>query len=107
MTDTLIALISIFIGLISANVFGFYVRKYSLGLIGNTIAGVFGSILFIKIFGRLGFGPKSIMQTGDVDGFLFAINMVVSILGGIMGLILARTFKNKMDRAPSEENQNS
>lgn len=103
MTDTLIALISIFIGLISANVFGFYNKKYSLGLIGNTISGVFGSILFIKIFGRLGFGPKAIMQTGDTNLLLFTVNMLVSILGGVIGLILANAFKNIMDRNPEEK----
>lgn len=103
MTDTLIALISIFIGLISANIFGFYSKKRSLGLIGNTISGIFGSILFIKIFGRLGFGPKAIMQTGETNLILFSINMLVSILGGVIGLILANTFKNKMDGSPKRK----
>lgn len=92
-------------GLISANVFGFYIRKYSLGLIGNTIIGVFGSVFFIKIFGRLGFGPKAIMQTGEVDVILFTINMVVSIVGGAVGLFLVKTFKNRMDRDPFGKKQ--
>lgn len=107
MTDTLIALISIFTGLISANAFGSYAKKYSLGFTGNTVAGVFGSILFIKIFGRLGFGPKSIMQTGEVNGLLFTINLVVSVLGGIMGVVLAKTFKNKMNKTQSKKNNPS
>ena len=96
MTDTLMALISIFIGLVSANLFVFYVKKYSLGLIGNTIAGIFGSILFIKIFGRLGFGPKEIMQSGKTDLILFTINIIFSILGGVIGVILAKIFEKKM-----------
>lgn len=103
MTDTLMALISIFIGMISANVFGHYAKKYSLGLIGNTIAGIFGSILFIKIFGRLGFGPKDIMHSGDTNLFLFTINAFVSILGGAIGLILAKTFEKKMAKNSSED----
>jgi len=103
MTDSLISLISIFIGLISANIFAFYRRKYTLRFIGNTISGIFGSILFIKIFGRLGFGPKDIMQTGDTNFILFSINLLVSILGGILGLILAYAFKNILN-INTEEN---
>lgn len=97
MTDTLIALISIFVGLISANLLGYYSKKYSFGLTGNTIIGIFGSIFFIKVFGRLGFGPKAIMQSGTVDVLLFVINMFVSCVGGVAGLYLAKAFKNKMD----------
>lgn len=99
MTDTLIALISIFAGLISSNIFAYYYKPISLGFTANTIAGVFGSILFIKVFGRLGFGPKVIMQTGDVNATLFAVNMFVSCVGGVFGLYLAKTFKAKMDEA--------
>ncbi|WP_417371419.1 hypothetical protein, partial [Gelidibacter japonicus] len=63
MTDTLIAIISIFMGIIGAHVFAAINKKYSLGVIGNTMAGVFGSIFFIMVFGRLGFYPISIMAT--------------------------------------------
>lgn len=105
MTDTLIALISIFIGLISANLFGRFKRKYSLGFIGNTIIGIFGSIFFIKVFSRLGFGPKEIMQSGETDVVLFAINMLVSALGGILGLYIAKTVKNKIDQKTSEKSE--
>jgi len=102
MTDTLISLLSIFIGLISANIFGAFKKKYSFGLTGNTISGIFGSILFIKIFGRLGFGPKAIMASGDTNLLLFSINLLVSILGGILGLILAHAFKSKMGSNPKK-----
>ena len=104
MTDTLIAIISIFIGLIGANLLGLFVRRYSLGFIGNTIIGIFGSIFFIKTFGRLGFGPKSIMETGEVNVVLFIINMMVSVLGGALGLFLAKTLKNKIDQIAAEKN---
>ncbi len=103
MTDTLIALISIFMGLIGANLFALVFRKYSMGLIGNTIIGIFGSIFFIKAFGRLGFGPKQIMQSGDVNFLLFSINMAVSILGGITGLFLVKILKTKIDQKSSEK----
>lgn len=82
MTPTLIALISISIGIIGANATGFFFQKYTLKLIGNTIAGVFGSILFIKSFGRLGFDPMAIVNTGTVNYKLFILNSVVSFCGG-------------------------
>lgn len=98
MTGTLISLISILIGIIAANSIGLIFKKYSFGVIGNTIAGVFGSILFIKFFGRLGFDPWSIMNDGDFDGFRLAINMLVSALGGVLGLVLAKMIYNKFNK---------
>lgn len=98
MTDTLMSLISVFIGIIGGNGFGFLFKKYSLGLIGNTISGVFGSILFIKVFGRLGFNPQTIMQSGSVNMLLFVINMLVSFLGGAMAVFLCYKLKAKFNR---------
>jgi len=98
MTATLISIISVFIGLIGANVTGFVFKKYSLGLIGNTIAGVFGSVFLIKSFGRLGFNPISIMQLGSVNFSLFFINIIVSFLGGAIAVILIFILKNKMNK---------
>ncbi|HUH75131.1 MAG TPA: hypothetical protein VLZ75_12095 [Chitinophagales bacterium] len=100
MTDTLIALISIFMGLISANLFGLYSKKNTLGFTGNTIVGIFGSIFFIKTFSRLGFGAKAIMVSGEMDVSLFLINMLVSSIGGIVGLILVKIFIRKMNSNP-------
>ena len=99
MTGTLISLISILIGIIAANATGFLIHKYSFGVIGNTIVGVFGSILFIKAFGRLGFNPWSIMNDGDFDGFRLIINLVVSALGGALGLVLAKMIYNKFNKS--------
>lgn len=96
MTDTLISIISIFIGIIGANVFGFIKKRYSLGFTGNTLAGIFGSIFFIKMFGRLGFDPITIMETGKVNNLLFAINAVVSLIGGVIGLMVIKLIKNKL-----------
>ncbi len=98
MTATLISLISIFIGIIGANITGYIFKKYSFGIIGNTIAGVFGSIFLIKSFGRLGFNPKSIMQLGSVNYNLLIINILVSFLGGAIAVILISKLKNKMNK---------
>ncbi|PHS66715.1 MAG: hypothetical protein COB12_05795 [Flavobacterium sp.] len=98
MTATLISLISVFIGIIGANVTGVFFKKYSFGLIGNTIAGVFGSVFLIKSFGRLGFNPISIMQLGSVNYSLFFINIIVSFLGGVIALILISILNNKINK---------
>ncbi|RXJ49683.1 hypothetical protein [Gelidibacter gilvus] len=97
MTDTLIALISIFMGIIGAHVFAAINKKHTLGLIGNTMAGVFGSIFFIKTFGRLGFDPMSIMEIGETNRVLFTINILVSIVGGAIGVIAIKLIKNKLN----------
>ena len=99
MTGTLISLISILIGIIAANVFGNFKKKYSFGFTGNTVIGVFGSILFIKTFGRLGFNPWSIMNNGDFDGFRLALNLVVSAMGGVLGLIIAKMVYQKFNKS--------
>ncbi|WP_072349371.1 hypothetical protein [Flavobacteriaceae bacterium A100] len=98
MTGTLISLISIFIGIIAANLFGLFKNKYSFGFIGNTLIGVFGSILLIKSFGRLGFNPWSIMNNGDFNSLLLTINLIVSALGGVLGLVFTRFIYNKMNK---------
>ena len=95
MTDTLISIISIIIGIIGANTTGFAFKKYSFGIVGNTIAGVFGSIFLIKSIGRLGFDPKSVMQFGSVDVNLFIINAFVSLFGGVIALVLIHKLKTK------------
>ncbi|WP_179352135.1 hypothetical protein [Winogradskyella vidalii] len=98
MTGTLISLISIFIGIIAANVFGYFNKKYTFNFTGNTLIGVFGSIFLIKSFGRLGFDPWSIMNDGDFDGVRLSINMLVSALGGVLGLVFTRLIYNKMNK---------
>ncbi|NRD22624.1 hypothetical protein HNV10_05190 [Winogradskyella litoriviva] len=96
MTGTLISLISIFIGIISANVFAYFKNKYSFGFTGNTLIGVFGSILFIKTFGRLGFDPWAIMGDGIFHSSLFVVNCLVSIFGSIIGLIVIKSITIKV-----------
>ena len=98
MTDTLISLISILIGIIGANITGYIFKTYSLGIIGNTIAGVFGSIFLIKSVGRLGFDPKSIIPFGDVHFDLLTLNLFVSFIGGAIAVVLIYKLKTKMGR---------
>jgi uncharacterized membrane protein YeaQ/YmgE (transglycosylase-associated protein family) len=102
MTETLISLISILIGILGANTTGFILKKYSFGVIGNTIAGVFGSIFLIKSFGRLGLNPLVIMQNGTFHNFLFIINCIVSFFGGSFAVILISKLKNKMNNNNGE-----
>ncbi|QRM90636.1 hypothetical protein FG167_15795 [Lacinutrix sp. WUR7] len=98
MTETLISLLSILIGIIAANVTGARYKKYSFGVIGNTIAGVFGSIFLIKSFGRLGFDPLSIMDNGMFHIGLFLVNCLVSISGGVLGVIAMKLIYNKLNK---------
>lgn len=102
MTDTLIAITSLLVGIVGANCIGLLCRNCSFGLIGNTIAGVFGSALLIKSFGRLGFDPKAIMFSGTVDLTLFSVNMFVSFLGGGLAVLAAcwlkKTIKKKEEK---------
>lgn len=98
MTETLISIISIFIGILGANLLSLLNKKFSLGFTGNTIAGIFGSIFFIKIFGRLGFDARSIMKSGEVNSILFTINMLVSLLGGAIGLIATKLIISKLNK---------
>lgn len=99
MTDTLISLLSIIIGIIGANSTGLLFKKYSFGLIGNTIAGVFGSVFFIKSIGRLGFSPQTIMQTGSVNFNLFILNSLVSFCGGLIAVILLSKLATKFNKS--------
>ena len=103
MTETIISLISILIGIIGANSTGFIFKKHSFGVIGNTIAGVFGSIFLIKSFGSLGFNPLSIMQNGTVNSSLFIINCIVSLFGGGFALISISKLKSKMNNNNGEQ----
>lgn len=97
MTESLISLLSIFIGLIGANILAYYKPKYSYGFIGNTITGVFGSILVVKILGRLGFDPNSIMALGSTNWSLFIVNLVASFIGGGGALIILKTIQNEFE----------
>ncbi len=98
MTQTILALSSILAGIIGANIFGRVFSKYSFNITGNTISGVFGSIFFIKSFGRLGFDPSSIMRTDELNILLFTVNLVVSLIAGGIAVFIANRIKNGMNK---------
>lgn len=97
MTTTFISLISILIGILGANLAGIVFKKYSFGLIGNTIAGVFGGIFIIKFFRRLGFDPNSIVHLETVNYSLFTLNCFVSFFSGVIAVILISKLKQKFN----------
>ena len=97
MIASFISLAGILMGILGANFTGICLKRYSIGLTGNTILGVFGGILFIKSLGRLGFSPKLIMETGTVDYLLLLINFIVSFVGGGLFLVLISLLKNKLE----------
>ena len=99
MTGSLISLLSIIAGIIGANIFGKIFKKYSFGITGNTIAGVFGSILFIKSFGRLGFDASAIVESGELNMMLLAINLAISLTGGMAAVFIANRIKNSMNKS--------
>lgn len=96
MTQTIISLLSILAGIIGANITGKIFKKYSFGIIGNTISGVFGSIVLVKSLGRIGFDPNSIMESGEVNVLLFTVNIVVSLFGGGIAVFIANKINNKI-----------
>ncbi len=96
MIETLIALLSILIGIIGANLLGYFSKKYSFGFTGNTLIGVFGSIFFIKLFGHLGLNPSIIMQTENVNYVLFILNLTTSFLGAILAVFLLKKLQHSI-----------
>lgn len=97
MTATLISILSIFIGIIGANISGLIFKESSFGFTGNTIAGVFGSTFLIKSLGRIGFSPKYIVHYEHVNYSLFSINILVSFIGGFVAVILIYKLKEKLN----------
>ncbi len=98
MTETLVSLISIFMGIIGANFIHFGKKKYSIGFTANTILGVFGSIFILKTFGRLGFNPQSIVQNDVLSNFLFCINCIVSFLSGAITVVVISKLKERIEK---------
>lgn len=93
MTETSISLASILSGVLGANILGYFFPKYSFGITGNSIAGVFGSVFFIKSIGRLGFDPTSIVASTKYYYLLLSLNLLVSFLGGFAAIVIAKSLK--------------
>lgn len=98
MTESFLSLLSIVFGIIGSNLIAFIYKKYSFGLIGNTIIGVFGSVFVIKLFSRLGFGTSFIVNSGDISFFLLIINLIISIFGGGLAIVLSNKIKQWIDK---------
>ena len=98
MTQSIISLLSIFAGIIGANMFGLLFKKHSFKVIGNTMIGVFGSILFIKSLGRIGFDPNTIMETGEADYLLLALNIAISLASGASTVFIASIVEKGMNK---------
>lgn len=97
MTKTIISLLSIVFGIFGANVFAYFFKKYSFGFTGNTVLGVFGSILFIKSIGRLGLSPNFVVVDGHSSMLLLTGNLILSFLGGCFFLYFVFFLKKKFD----------
>ena len=95
MTETSIALAGILVGILGANLAGLLFKKSTFQLTGNSILGVFGSVLLIKSLGRLGFDPVSIMQTGELNTLLWIFHLVVSLTGGFCAVLMAKKILTK------------
>jgi len=98
MNPSSLALLSILVGIIAANIFAYLKPKYSFDAVGNSIAGVFGSVLLIKSFGRLGFSPTDIVDATHFKVFPFILNMLVSAIGAVAFLFFVVKLKTYFDR---------
>ncbi len=96
MTETLLSLISIAIGILGAYTFAFFYKKYSFGFIGNTIIGVFATVFIIKSFGRIGFNVKAIMAGNSFHLLLFLVNLIISFASGALAVFLLFKLKKKV-----------
>ncbi|MFY0600139.1 MAG: hypothetical protein JXR03_10745 [Cyclobacteriaceae bacterium] len=97
MTETSLSLINILAGIAGANIAGWVFRKYSLGITGNTISGVFGSILLSKSIGRLGVDPVSIMANGTMNVTLFSLSVLLSALGGLLSVLILGKLRKSLE----------
>lgn len=98
MTETLISLISILLGIIAVQVFAKLKTNYSLGITANCIVGVFGSILFVKLFGRLFYiAPNHIVLNSTINFVKLFFNFFISGLGGILLLYTIKKLKVDLD----------
>lgn len=95
MNESLIALSSIFFGVLGTVIFTKLSSKLYFGLTGNIIISVFGSVFFSKLFGSIGIHPSSILTNGDVNLFFLIVNYSISICGSILTLILVRKIVTK------------
>ena len=95
MLESLFSLISITLAIFSANVTG-YIREKEKVSTAKSIAGVFLSVLTIKLFGRLGFGPNDIVLRDGLNFNALIINITISLVAGSISSLLAQKLKKYM-----------
>lgn len=96
MTATLLSLLNIAMGILGAVLMGYRFKKHSLGLTGNAIAGVFGSILITKTLGRLGFDVGHVISGGTINTVLLIILLTTSFLAGIGSIVLIKKATSRL-----------
>lgn len=97
MNPSLIAILSIFIGIIGANLSPILFSKKMFGFAGNTIVGVFGSVFFTKILGRFGLNPKFIFKEGILHYDLLFFNFIISFIGALLFVFLLKRILQKIN----------
>ena len=98
MTETSISLFSIIIGILGACFTKWIFDKKKLHLTEVIIAGVFCSVFLIKTFGRLGFDPRSVMESGELNFLLLIVNLSVSFLGGVLSFYILLQVKSRLNK---------
>ena len=74
-------IIQLICGAVGGNVAGAALKKFNLGPIGNTIAGVVGGGIGGQVLGMLGFGAPAAGSAGSMD----VSSILSSVLGGGVG----------------------
>jgi len=97
MNESLISLISILLGVISTNLYAYVKRKKYFNFTGNSILGVFGSVLFTKSLTYLGINPMNIMISGALNFKLLILNFTISIFGAILIMLLFKKIYIKIN----------
>jgi len=92
MNPSFISLIGILFGILGANSILFWNKKKSLGLIGNSIVGVYSSVLYIKFIGRI-FNLKT-----NSDYLMIIIIFVGSFFVGLIFVYLTKKVLLKLKR---------
>jgi len=97
MNESILALMSICVGIFGALGLSLYNKKYSFGLIGNIIVGVFGSVFFTKLIGRFGISPMTIINITEVNYNYLFIYFIIAFGGGVVSLWLSKKILTKTE----------
>ncbi len=98
MNPSFISLIGILFGILGANSILFWNKKKSIGLIGNSIVGVYSSVLYIKIVGRI-FNLKT---NSNSDYLMIIIIFVGSFIVSLIFVYLTKKVLLNLKRIKKE-----